>query len=484
MDENENLVYVDEKAFAEYSQKKKSKKKKLIITFSVIFGILICGYFSMVYICTKVYNPGTVIDGMDMSFKSVDSAENLVGEKYRTYEMTIKYRDGEEKVKAADIGARVDIRNSLEDIKAGQNPFMWFRFDKVTEYKAEKVISYDSAAYDRFKLENMRLDEMLMEEPENPEIKLIDGRYEAVPGNPGTKIDIELFDKQLKKHFEAMDSKFDVESDGCYVKSWLSVDSNSVKSCVEKANGMLHAEVTYLYGDTEVPVVTSDDIADLIRIDKGYRITLDRNMIRKIVSDFAETHDTYNKERQFKTHDNKIVTIPATEYGWELNTEGEPEQIYSDIWSRASVTREPEFLHRGYTYSVGNGGVDDVGNTYAEADLTNQKVYLYVHGEKILETDCVSGKVTAGMSTPAGLYQINIHQRNAILRGGEEPVPVDYWMRFVRGIGFHDATWRYSFGGDIYYANGSHGCINLPYDAAKTMFYNTEIGTPVIVYWR
>ena len=66
----------------------------------------------------------------------------------------------------------------------------------------------------------------------------------------------------------------------------------------------------------------------------------------------------------------------------------------------------------------------------------------------------------------------------------EEPVPVDYWMRFVRGIGFHDATWRYAFGGNIYYANGSHGCVNLPYESARTMFNNTEIGTPVVCYWR
>ena len=117
-------------------------------------------------------------------------------------------------------------------------------------------------------------------------------------------------------------------------------------------------------------------------------------------------------------------------------------------------------------------------------DLTNQKVYLYVNGCEVLASDCVSGKVTAGMSTPAGLYQINIHQRGAILRGGEEPVPVDYWMRFVRGIGFHDATWRYAFGGNIYYANGSHGCVNLPYESARIMFNNTEIGTPVVCYWR
>ena len=33
-------------------------------------------------------------------------------------------------------------------------------------------------------------------------------------------------------------------------------------------------------------------------------------------------------------------------------------------------------------------------------------------------------------------------------------------MPFDGGIGFHDASWRDEFGGDIYLTDGSHGCIN------------------------
>lgn len=46
----------------------------------------------------------------------------------------------------------------------------------------------------------------------------------------------------------------------------------------------------------------------------------------------------------------------------------------------------------------------------------------------------------------------------------------------------HDATWRRSFGSNIYKTNGSHGCINLPLSAAKTIFENVEKGYPVLVY--
>ena len=60
---------------------------------------------------------------------------------------------------------------------------------------------------------------------------------------------------------------------------------------------------------------------------------------------------------------------------------------------------------------------------------------------------------------------------------------VNYWMPFYRGYGLHDATWRDAFGGDIYLDDGSHGCVNLPLEAAATMFKNSRSGhTRVILY--
>ena len=48
-------------------------------------------------------------------------------------------------------------------------------------------------------------------------------------------------------------------------------------------------------------------------------------------------------------------------------------------------------------------------------------------------------------------------------------------------IGLHDATWRSTFGGAIYRGGGSHGCINLPYWAAQSIYYNAPTGILVRV---
>jgi lipoprotein-anchoring transpeptidase ErfK/SrfK len=49
-------------------------------------------------------------------------------------------------------------------------------------------------------------------------------------------------------------------------------------------------------------------------------------------------------------------------------------------------------------------------------------------------------------------------------------------------MGTHDASWRHSFGGDIYKRNGTHGCVNASLYLAKKVFENIEDGTPIICY--
>ena len=50
------------------------------------------------------------------------------------------------------------------------------------------------------------------------------------------------------------------------------------------------------------------------------------------------------------------------------------------------------------------------------------------------------------------------------------------------GYGLHDATWRSSFGGDIYKYSGSHGCVNLPPSKAGELYDLISVGTIVIIH--
>ena len=120
---------------------------------------------------------------------------------------------------------------------------------------------------------------------------------------------------------------------------------------------------------------------------------------------------------------------------------------------------------------------------YVELDITRQMVWMYRNGECILETPCVTGNLKTKHGTPTGIYHLTYKTTSAILRGRDYASYVDYWMPFNKGIGFHDASWRKGvFGGEIYKTSGSHGCVNMHRQAAKTLYQNITSDIPIIIY--
>ena len=115
--------------------------------------------------------------------------------------------------------------------------------------------------------------------------------------------------------------------------------------------------------------------------------------------------------------------------------------------------------------------------------MTNQTVYFIQDGQVVFTSDCVTGNTSLGRGTPTGIFSIMYKAKNVVLRGANYASPVTYWMPFYNGCGFHDASWRGSFGGTIYRYSGSHGCVNMPIPKAKELYGLVEAGLPVIIYY-
>ena len=120
--------------------------------------------------------------------------------------------------------------------------------------------------------------------------------------------------------------------------------------------------------------------------------------------------------------------------------------------------------------------------TYAEVDISEQKVYCYYQGELVLVADCVTGIPTYGTTkgTNKGYTEINGKLYNSKLMGN---APSKIFISFNSdGEGFHDARWRNQFGGDIYLTNGSHGCVNMRLEDVLVLDKYLDKGNKVLVH--
>ena len=115
---------------------------------------------------------------------------------------------------------------------------------------------------------------------------------------------------------------------------------------------------------------------------------------------------------------------------------------------------------------------------WVEVDLSEQKLYAWEGDKLFLETSVSTG--LPGTPTPKGEFRIWIKLRATKMEGGQGRyyyyLPnVPYVMYFFntqvpayKGYGLHGTYWHNDFG-----TPRSHGCVNLPTEIAKSLYYWT-----------
>ena len=217
----------------------------------------------------------------------------------------------------------------------------------------------------------------------------------------------------------------------------------------------------------------------MLIIDENYEVSIDTKQIDRFVQSLATKYNTYGDIREFKTSMGDTIQIGGGDYGWVIAKAKETQQILIDLEGGVPISRKPI-----YEQTAQVSGLYDIGNTYIEVDYTNQHMWYYEGGSLVLESDFVSGNINKGNGSPDGIFKIVYKQSPAVLKGEDYESDVTYFMPFAYNVGFHDASWRKEFGGEIYKKSGSHGCINMPLDTVQILYERVEKGIPVIAYYR
>lgn len=246
-------------------------------------------------------------------------------------------------------------------------------------------------------------------------------------------------------------------------------------------------ELVYDMGEEQIPF-TPDVLSSFLRADEGGElllneageIVIDEEKVEQWVEDLAARYNTCGTEREFQSSRGDTVSVKYVTYGTKIDKKAEKKYLLEVLTAEKTNqgSHIPSYAQQGFVR-----GLDDIGDTYIEVDMTEQHMYYYVEGELQLETDVVTGNTSRRRGTPEGINYVYNKQRNRVLRGADYATPVKYWMPVKGAVGIHDADWRREFGGEIYKKNGSHGCINIPPDVMSELYDMVEIGTPVVMFY-
>jgi lipoprotein-anchoring transpeptidase ErfK/SrfK len=460
------------------TEKEKNKRNKIIIGM-ISFCTLLIIYFGMAAYFNNHFYFGSEINGINVSAKTVEDANEEMASELKVYSLNLKERGSKsEQIRGADIGLKYNSGGQFKNLKDKQNPYKWISvFLNSEDSKMAAGVSYDTKLLKERVDKLSCLDSKNIVEPKNPSFKYTDKGYVIVDEVNGCKVNKDILYDQVVKAINKEEVAIDLEANNCYVSPKYTKGSPKVIQAKNILNKYVSSKITYTFGEHK-ETIDGSTINKWLKVNENLGITFDEKKVKNYMDVLSNTYNTIGKTRTFATSSGKTINVGGGDYGWDINTDKEIEDLTAAIKEGKTITKEPTYLETAASH-----GNNDIGNTYVEIDMTEQHLWFYKNGSLVVQGDVVTGNVSNSHSTPQGIYRLKYKERDAILKGQGYSSPVNFWMPFNNGIGIHDASWRSQFGGNIYRTSGSHGCVNSPYNLAKTIFNNIEEGTPVVCYY-
>ena len=462
---------------------KKLSKNSIIIIVIVLAAIAI---LTAVYFIGKnnykdKFFSGTTINGWDCSGETVEEVKDNLQDEVEQYTLSVIERDGKtEEITGKELGLIYEDNGEVDELFASQDSSLWFMNLGGKEYTVETAFKFDDNdlmkiinKMDCFKEENIV-------EPQDAYIAYQDGAYVVVPEVEGNKLDKDKVFEAIKNAVKESKESINLEEAGAYVQPAKRSTDESVTGQIDQLNLMINASLTYDFVDSQW-VCNKDVIAGCITDDGTGTLSLNRDLLYQWVSDMAYETDTFGLSHPFKTSYGVEITLEqGGDYGWCIDKDATTDALYQYIAAGQQAVVQPEYL-----YTAMDRSKYDIGDTYVEVCIEDQTLWCYYEGELITTTPVITGNEAQGFNTPSGSVWAIDGKKDDWTFTHFPDSHSDFWMPFNGECGLHDATWRpiETYTKTEFKTNGSHGCVNMPYEPMEKIFEYMEIGYPVVVYY-
>ena len=480
-------------------EEKKAKRKKILKICGGVAAALVAIYCLIAFTYQSKFTTGTIINGIDASGMTLDEYTEALTEKVESYVLTMKFRNKKtEKIKGTDVGYTYVADDGAQKLLENQNIFGWARgyFGVTKEYTVNEGCKFDE---DKMKELATALPELQfenMEVPTNAHLGVDESAsegeeltFEIVPETYGTQLIPDTFAEGVIEAAKSGVQEYDIDKADLYVKPTIYSDDQYLKDSIGGFNEFLSTSVTYDLPNGEQEVLDASVLKNWIAMREDGVQYLNEEIVRDHVNAYVallamKVDDVHNTRVLHSTLQGDVA-FPSETWGHMIDQETESAALLADIQNHNVTEREP-------AYSLNSTYAENFGWTYVEVDIENQTCFYYEDGELLWSSECVTGTGSnEDRETVRGIFSILNKEQGRTLRGPQledgsysYESYVNYWMQFYEGYGLHDATWRsnYEFGGDTYWYSGSHGCVNLPYSAAESLYFMVSRGTYVLVF--
>lgn len=462
------------------------KAKRLVVFLWLAVFFLLTAYVGLAKYYKDGFSYGTWINGIYCTGKTVEEVNKELLKNCSYGGLTVYDAKGYSyEILPEEIGFSFDFEEALKAYLDRQNPYLWV--DNLFAAKKKElipVISYDETKLKAVFEKIPALADRTREEERRVYIIKTYMGYELVNEREEV-LDKALAGECIRNALLAFEERLDLKEQGCYRNLSLTAEMEEELASWEKISRFQSCRITYSLGKEQVPVnaaVVCDWILlnedGTFQYDEEGNLQPDDKKIEAFIDELADEYDTVGGTRHFKATRGETVTIEGGTYGNRMDRRAEKEYLKQAFREKRTELHTPEYTQRGWEQ-----GRDDIGDTYIEIDMTKQMMYYYAEGKLQVETPVVTGNTGRRMGTPVGVNYVYGKQENRILRGPNYASHVNFWMPVKGNIGIHDAAWRSEYGAEIYKTDGSHGCINTPYDAMNRLYGMAEVGTPVVMFY-
>lgn len=462
----------------------KQTLKSIGLYLGIAAMVLIITYMLLVVYFTDRCNTYTYINGIDatgMTSSEINDALSAVS--LSDYKLSIcDYYGNTYDISGTDIDMKCNYYDSVSQVIGNQNQFTWLNDVMVGSSYEVTPSGYN---YDVFKLAQTidSLEPFSDYDNAKAEVSITKdhGKY-VLTDNTRKVLDKNAAKVLIASSISCGENNVDLTS--CYSDAQYTPDQKKIIDLFDHIDKFQNTEFKYIDGDLE-RIVNFNEMNRWLNIDasglpylENGRLSIDDGKMQNTIEHVATIFNTEDDVIKWTRKDGTIAELPYKGNGYKVNTMEEADRIQEEMFTGQVYERSPIYAQEG----LGRGN-SAVGDDYVEVDFEHQKMYCYRDGELKLESDCVTGNIRNHCNTPEMVSPIYFMQKNRTLHGDNYDTFVYYWMAFYNHYGLHDATWRSSFGNNIYLTNGSHGCVNLPKDVAGELYDLVYVGMPVVLYY-